>query len=156
MLKGDICFGQIFSTMGKSKHATLSQKKKNQERLKSTELITADEMQVYGLVTRSLGDKRFECACSDGKTRICKIRGKFRGRLFVNLHEILLISLREEEDDKADIIHKYSPDEIHELKKMGEFKESDFNTENDGPEASPTPGGDEPVIVWTNGDIEKV
>ena len=141
--------------MGKSKHATLTQRKKNQERLKSSELVTADEMQVYGMVTRSLGDKRFECICNDHVTRQCKIRGKFRGRLFVNVHDILLISLREEEDDKADIIQKYSPDEVHELQKMGEFTDRDFQTETDEAEGGPAPN-DDGLIVWTTEDIDKV
>ncbi|EAY01256.1 Eukaryotic initiation factor 1A family protein [Trichomonas vaginalis G3] len=139
--------------MGKSKHATLTQRKKNQERMASTELILAEEMQVYGQVARSLGDKRFECICNDHKVRICKVRGKFRGRLFINQGDYLLIALREEEDDKADIIHKYTTDEAHELFKMGEVNERDFTTQT---EESAQGGDDNGVIVWTKEDVDNI
>ena len=141
--------------MGKSKHATLTQRKKNQERMRSTELVTADEMQVYGMVLRSLGDKRFECICNDHVIRQCKIRGKFRGRLFVNVHDILLISLRETDDTKADIIQKYTPDQVHELQKMGEFTDKDFATDTNEHDGLPA-ANDDGLIVWTTEDIDKV
>lgn len=140
--------------MGKTKkHASMAQKKRNQERLKNAELITAEDMQTYGLVLQALGDRRFKCQCSDGKERICKIRGKFKGRLFVNIHDILLISLREDEPDKADIIQRYRPEEVHELKKMGEFNDRSFQLEGDdnNPQAE-----DDNIIVWTNENIDKV
>ena len=142
--------------MGKTKkHASMTQKKKNQERMKSTELVLAEEMQTYGCVTRALGDRRFECQCKDGQLRQCKIRGKFRGRLFVSVHDILLISLRENEDEKdkkADIIAKYRPDEIHELKKLGEFTDKDFTIEGETEVAADTEG----LIVWTAEDINNI
>ena len=140
--------------MGKTKkHASMAQKKRNQERLKSTELITADEMQTYGVVLRALGDRRFQCMCKDGKERQCKIRGKFKGRLFVQIHDILLISLREDEPEKADIIQKYRPDEVHELKKMGEFTDRDFQLEGDD---TVLQQDDDGTIVWTTEDIDKI
>lgn len=141
--------------MGKTKkHASLTQKKRNQERLKNTELITADEMQTYGMVLRALGDRRFLCMCSDGKQRQCKIRGKFKGRLFIVVHDILLISLREDEPEKADIIQKYRPEEVHELKKLGEFTDRDFQVE--GEEAVVENVEDDGGIIWTNEEIDKV
>jgi hypothetical protein len=35
--------------------------------------------------------------------------------------DIVLLSLRDFQDDKADVIAKYSPDEARELKKLGEL-----------------------------------
>ncbi|KAH0789962.1 eukaryotic translation initiation factor 1A-like [Histomonas meleagridis] len=142
--------------MGKTKkHASVTQKKKNNERLKNNELILAeDEMQTYAMVIKALGDRRFQCICKDGKERQCKIRGKFRGRLFITLHDILLISLREDDSDKADIIQKYRPDEIHELKKLGEFTDRDFNNEED--DGGATGADDDGMIVWTTEDIDKI
>lgn len=132
----------------------MSQKKRNQARLNNAELVLAEEMQTYGMVTKSLGDRRFLCKCSDGPMRQCKIRGKFRGRLYVQLHDILLISLREDEDDKADIIQKYRPEEVAELKKQGEFTDKSFAiADGDDQMAAPAEDGD---IVWTNEDIDNV
>lgn len=131
----------------------MAQKKRNQERLKNTELITADDMQTYGMVLRALGDRRFLCMCSDGKERQCKIRGKFKGRLFIAIHDVLLISLREDEPEKADIIQKYRPEEVHELKKLGEFTDRDFQVEG---EENEVVQDDDGGIVWTNEEIDKV
>ena len=140
--------------MGKTKkHASMSQKKRNQARLNNAELVLKEDMQTYGMVTKPLGDRRFLCTCADGKQRQCKIRGKFRGRLYVQVHDILLISLREDEDDKADIIQKYRPEEVAELKKLGEFTDKDFALEGDEQIAAPADDGD---IVWTNEDIDNV
>lgn len=140
--------------MGKTKkHASMAQKKKNQARLTNSELITADEMQTYAMVMRALGDRRFHCQCSDGQERQCKIRGKFRGRLYIQVHDILLVSLREDEPEKADIIQRYRPEEVHELKKIGEFTDKDFALEGDEQTIAQTEEGD---IIWTNADIENV
>ena len=38
--------------------------------------------------------------------------------------DIILIGLREFQDDKADVIHKYYPEEARELKKKGELPAS--------------------------------
>jgi translation initiation factor 1A len=140
--------------MGKTKkHASMAQKRRNQERLNNAELVLKDEMQTYGMVLRALGDRRFHCKCADGKERQCKIRGKFRGRLYIQLHDILLISLRADEPDKADIIQKYRPEEVHELKKLGEFTDRDFAIEGDETAAAPVEDGD---VVWTNEEIDDI
>lgn len=146
-------FEQLHFSMPKG-HASATQKKRNQQRLQAQELITKEEMQVYGLVMKVLGDRRYRCRCDDGKERICKTRGKLGGRLFVNAGDIMLISLREEDDTKGDIIQKYSPDEIHELKKMGEFTDKTFQAEDDDDGIGAVP--DDNMINWTNEDIDKV
>ncbi|OHT00912.1 hypothetical protein TRFO_32302 [Tritrichomonas foetus] len=64
-----------------------------------------------------------------------------------------MISLREDEPDKADIIQKYRPEEVHELKKLGEFTDRDFQLEGDETNLQQDDDG---TIVWTNEDIDKV
>ena len=55
---------------------------------------------------------------------MCTIRGKLRNRVWINNGDVLLISLREFGDDKADVIHKYYPEEAYELQEMGELPEN--------------------------------
>ena len=53
---------------------------------------------------------------------MCTIRGKMRNRVWINAGDIIIISLRDETaDDKADVIHKYYPEEAFELQEMGEL-----------------------------------
>ncbi|KAL0243389.1 hypothetical protein GEMRC1_005950 [Eukaryota sp. GEM-RC1] len=55
---------------------------------------------------------------------LCHIRGKLRKRSFIRVTDVVLISLRDYEDNKADIFHKYTEDEIQTLKQMKELPES--------------------------------
>ena len=88
------------------------------------ELIIKEDHQEYGQVDKMLGDMRCLVLCSDSTTKVCHIRGKFKRRVWINPGDTVLISLREFEDDKADVIHKYSPEEAELLKFKGEFDPS--------------------------------
>ena len=68
---------------------------------------------------------------TENKKRICTIRGKLRKRVWMHPGDIILVSLREFGDDKGDIIHKYFPEEAHELQGMGEIPESAMIGEGD-------------------------
>ena len=85
------------------------------------ELLIKEEGQEYAQVLRLLGQGRVETNCFDGQKRMCTIRGKLRNRVWINVGDILLISLREFGDEKADVIHKYYPEEAFELQELGEL-----------------------------------
>jgi translation initiation factor 1A len=88
------------------------------------ELEFKDESQEYAQVTKMLGNGRLEASCFDGQTRLCHIRGKFTKRVWINQGDIILIGLRDYQDGKGDVIHKYSLDEARTLKAYGEIPES--------------------------------
>ena len=85
-----------------------------------------------------LGNGRVECYCYDGKTRLCNIRGKMRKKVinqrfvdcqvWIGVGDIVLIGLRDFQDDKADIIMKYTTDEARQLKAYGEIPENGKST----------------------------
>lgn len=58
-------------------------------------------------------------------------RGKMRKRVWVNAGDIILVSLRDYQDSKADVIAKYTPDEARSLKAYGELPESTKINETD-------------------------
>lgn len=76
----------------------------------------------YARVTRMLGDGRLAAACDDGIERLCRIRGKMRGREFVNVGDVVLVSVRDFEPDKADVVWKYSAAEATMLQSYGELE----------------------------------
>ena len=80
-------------------------------------IIYACPDEVYGIALKAAGDRRFTVECTDGKTRLCHIRGKMRKRCWVNVDDLVLVSLREFQSDKADIVHKYDPQQALQLKK---------------------------------------
>jgi translation initiation factor 1A len=88
------------------------------------EVVLKSEGQEYGQVLRMLGNGRLEAFCFDGKKRLCHIRGKMRKKVWVNVGDIILCDLREYQDDKADIIVRYNPDEARQLKKLGHLPDS--------------------------------
>nr|WCZ58573.1 translation initiation factor 1A [Andalucia godoyi] len=89
------------------------------------ELIIREEGQEYAQVLRMLGNGRLEAKCfADAKTRQCHIRGKMRKKVWINVGDIVLISTREYQDEKADVIHKYTPDEARALKAQEEIPDN--------------------------------
>jgi translation initiation factor 1A len=84
----------------------------------------------YAQVTRMLGNSRVETLCiADGRTRQCKIRGSLR--VWIQAQDIVLISLRDFQDTKADVIWKYTADEARKLKRSGALPEATKLNETD-------------------------
>lgn len=79
------------------------------------------EGQEYCQVVKLLGNCRLEGSCFDGKTRLAHIRGSMRKKVWLVSGDIVLVSLREFEDAKCDVILKYSNKEARLLKGYGEL-----------------------------------
>ena len=88
------------------------------------ELIFKEDGQEYAQVLRMLGNGRLEAYCIDGVKRLCHIRGKMRKKVWVNMGDIVLLGLREYQDEKADVILKYMADEARSLKQYGELPDN--------------------------------
>ncbi|KAJ2763302.1 Translation initiation factor 1A [Coemansia nantahalensis] len=87
------------------------------------ELVFKDECQVYAQVTKVLGNGRMEVQCTDDTKRLAHIRGSMRKKVWINLGDYVLVSLREYQDDKCDIILKYTDDEVASLRQAGQLPE---------------------------------
>ena len=85
------------------------------------ELLLKDDGEEYAHVLKLLGGERMEVQCMDNVKRIAKVRGKFKKRVWVHVNDIILVSIRELDDEKCDIIHVYYADEAKQLKQMGEI-----------------------------------
>ncbi|KAL6781317.1 EIF1A [Auxenochlorella protothecoides x Auxenochlorella symbiontica] len=88
------------------------------------ELIFKEDGQEYAQVLRMLGNGRLEAHCMDGVKRLCHIRGKMRKKVWVNAGDVVLVGLRDYQDEKADVILKYMADEARSLKAYGELPDS--------------------------------
>ena len=101
---------------------------KNRRRARTTVTRSAssskEDGQEYAQVLRMLGNGRLEAQCIDGVKRLCHIRGKMRKKVWVNTGDIVLLGLRDFQDEKADVILKYLADEARSLKAYGELPES--------------------------------
>mmetsp|Transcript_38616 Transcript_38616/g.109201 ORF Transcript_38616/g.109201 Transcript_38616/m.109201 type:complete len:141 (-) Transcript_38616:279-701(-) len=88
------------------------------------ELVFKEDGQEYAQVLRMLGNGRLEAQCIDGVKRLCHIRGKMRKKVWVNTGDIVLVGLRDYQDEKADVILKFMADEARSLKAYGELPEN--------------------------------
>lgn len=66
-----------------------------------------------------LGNGRLLAKCYDEVLRVGHIRGKMKRKVWIAPGDIVLCSLREFQNKKCDIIMKYLPDEIRQLKAQG-------------------------------------
>ena len=79
--------------------------------------------QVFGILDQRLGGSRARVRCLDGKTRICRIPGRLKRRLWVREGDIIIVEPWEfSGDEKGDIIFKYSKTQIYFLKQRGYLK----------------------------------
>jgi translation initiation factor 1A len=85
------------------------------------EMPIKEEFQEYGEIVKILGELRFEVLCYDAITRIAKVRNKMKKKEWCGVGDIVLISLRDFCEEKADILCRYDKEEIKRLRKMGEI-----------------------------------
>lgn len=101
--------------------------------------------QVVGKVVRNLGTRQMLVFCNDEKKRICHIRGGLRKRTWIQLGDIVLVSLRDlgvgasggvgtlvsegaVDSQKGDILARYDPEIYGKLKKERDINPRIFLT----------------------------
>jgi translation initiation factor 1A len=96
--------------------------------------ILRQDGQVYGKVTKTLGDGKFECECDDYVTRTCAIRGNMRNRVYVRVDDIVLVNLYVgmNQDDKGIISFRYTDDQARELVHLGQITFSFYSSASNG------------------------
>merc|ERR1712178_279471 len=77
--------------------------------------------------------------CFDGKERLCNIRGKMRKKVWIGVGDIVLLGLRDFQDEKADVIQKYNPDEARRLKAQGHIPDNIQLDAEGGDKVAPQP-----------------
>lgn len=76
-----------------------------------------------GIITQRLGAGRMFVTCMDGKTRNCRVPGRFRRDFWLREGDVVIVEPWDYDDEKADIIFKYMRGEVEKLKKDGQFKQ---------------------------------
>jgi len=107
----------------------MGKRKGNKNRRKGTkgqekrELEYKDDGQEYAQVTKMLGNSRVDVLCMDGVKRLGIIRGSMRNKVWIRFSDFVLVGLRDFQDDKCDILLKYTTEEVRNLKSYGELPE---------------------------------
>ena len=95
------------------------EKKKEQEQQDMFRVRMPRGREVIGVLDQRLGSSRNMVKCLDGKSRICRIPGRLKRRLWVRPGDIILVEPWEYNVDKGDVVFKYKPAHIFALKKKG-------------------------------------
>ena len=99
-------------------------KRGKKEGYETKALRLKEDGQEYAQITACKGNCRFTVMCFDGKERMAIMCGAMRKREFVNMKDVVLVSLRDFQDDKCDIIDKYDENQVRKLKEMGQVPDS--------------------------------
>jgi translation initiation factor 1A len=138
------------SQKNKKRGKNSKSKNKNDE---VRELIFAEDDQCYGCALAMLGNGRLTARCHDGKERLCHISGRIKKNKrnsLITVGSAILVNLRSYEDDKADIVYVYQPDEVRRLIILGEIPDNFTNLEEDN---NTTKSHD--TINWENDKDDK-
>lgn len=113
----------------------MSQKKEQQARQEALQreirrIKTPRGNQSFGIIDQRLAASRLRVKCLDGKTRICRIPGRLKRRLWVRENDIVIVEPWEfSGDEKGDIIFKYSKSQVQFLKNKGYLKKIEESEE---------------------------
>ena len=81
------------------------------------------ENQVLGQVEIRLGFGKSRVRCADGKTRLCRVPGALKRRLWVRPNDIVLVEPWEfGGDEKGNLVYKYRHNQVDWLKQKGHLK----------------------------------
>lgn len=103
----------------------MSQKKEEQERQAAEQeeirrIRLPRAPQTLGILDQRLGASRLRVRCLDGKSRVCRIPGKLKRRLWVREGDIVIVEPWEfGGDEKGDVVFKYSKTQADYLYRRG-------------------------------------
>ena len=103
----------------------MSQKKEEQARVQQEQdeirrIRLPHPPQTLGVLEQRLGASRLRVKCLDGKTRICRIPGKLKRRLWVRDGDVVIVEPWEFGGDaKGDVVFKYSGTQTEYLRRRG-------------------------------------
>ncbi len=76
--------------------------------------------EMYGIAEQLLGAYKIRVICEDGKSRLGRIPGKIKKRMWIREGDLLIVKPWDFQDEKADIVYRYTRTEASYLsrKKM--------------------------------------
>ncbi len=76
-----------------------------------------DKGEIFGIAEQLLGASRIRVICADGKSRMGRIPGKIKKRMWIREGDLLIVKPWNFQDDKADIIYRYTRTQASSLKR---------------------------------------
>ena len=80
--------------------------------------------EIIGIITQRVGGSRMLVSCMDGKTRNCRVPGRLKRDLWLRENDVVIIEPWEYDNERGDILFKYSKAAVEKLKRDGLLKTS--------------------------------
>lgn len=82
------------------------------------------DKEIFGIVEQRVGGSRLKVRCFDSKTRICRIPGRLKRKLWVREGDLIIVEPWElGGEEKGDVVYKYKPIQVDYLKRKGALKQ---------------------------------
>lgn len=78
--------------------------------------------EVIGVIEQRLGGNRMSVSCTDKITRNCRVPGRLKRRLWLRPGDVIIVEPWEFDNEKGNIMFKYTPTQIQWLKNKGYLK----------------------------------
>lgn len=66
------------------------------------------ENEIFGIADQLLGASRIKVMCADGKSRMGRIPGKLKKRMWIRVGDLVIVRPWKFQDDKSDIVWRYT------------------------------------------------
>ena len=75
--------------------------------------------ELIGVIEQRLGGNRMSVVCTDKITRNCRVPGRLRRKLWLRPGDVVIVQPWEYDNNKGDVLFKYTPTAIQWLKNKG-------------------------------------
>jgi len=150
----------------KGKGGKKHRKQKN-ENISKRDMIWKEDGQAYAVIEKMLGNGRVHLCYftrdEEGRLKRNQALGIIRGtmrrkKVWINTEDIVLVSIREFEEGKVDILHKYDYDETKSLQSMKEIpkvEDKEIDTERKSPNTIVSSEGEEEILFTNDAEYEQ-
>lgn len=98
-------------------------KELTQEEIEIKKIMIPKEGQVLGVIEQMLGGDRVKVKCDDGNERVCRIPGRLRKRIWLNVGDLVLINpWSVQSKERGDVVFKYTTTQANWMKRKGYVK----------------------------------
>ena len=78
-----------------------------------------ERREMFGIAEALLGASKVRVVCADGKTRLGRIPGKLRRRMWIREGDLLIVNPWEFQDEKCDVVWRYTKTQAIYLSRQG-------------------------------------
>ena len=75
--------------------------------------------EIFGIADQLLGASRIKVMCADGKSRLGRIPGKMKKRMWIREGDLVVVLPWEFQNEKCNILHRYTKTEAAYLSRRG-------------------------------------